>query len=93
MSSGQDLAREVIGRLSRAAGFLNDNERHYDLPIACEAAKETLLRGATRLVAESANRPMLASKSADGTPITVVHRMNITQPGGQKVHSSGKECK
>ena len=93
MSTDEEVAIDIIGRMGRASGFLNDEERKRELPIACAAAKETLLRGAQRLVHEAAGRPILTSKSCDGTPITIVHRSTVHQPGGKAVRSHGRECK
>ena len=92
MSEDLDLAKDVIGRLGRASHFLSDAERKDELGIGCEVAKETLLRGAQHLVASSGRRPMLTSKSCDGTPITVAHRETRHQPKGQKVKTTGRQC-
>ena len=92
-ASGEDSASEVIGRMGRASGFLDDNDRLQTLPKACEVSKEVLLRGAKRLVADSGGRPMVTSKSADGTPITVVHRNTYQLPQGKQVRKSGHACK
>ena len=64
------------------------------MPTACEAAKETLLRGARAFVEEAGHRPMMTSKSCDGTPITVSHRSARKQPGaaGKAVRSAGRSC-
>ena len=58
----------------------------------CEVGKGMLLRGARQLVQEAHHRPMLTSKSCDGTPITVTRRESHTQPSGKKVKTQGKQC-
>ena len=50
-----------------------------------EAGKEVLKDVALQLVARAGGSPMLTSKSADGTPITVVVRTEHSLPSGQKV--------
>ena len=89
----EEVAVEVILRMGQVSGFLDDHDKRSQLPIACEAAKETLVRGAHRLVSEAAHRPMLITKSADGTPITVTHRHTYQQPGGKSVRTAGRQCK
>ena len=93
MASDTETAQDVICRLGRASTFLSGQERKGDLSRACEVAKETLYRGALKMVVASSNRPMLASKSSDGTPITIVHRNIARQPSGKVVHTSGMACK
>ena len=90
MTSDHDKAQEVLGRLGKASGFLSEYDRKVDIAIACEAAKETLLRGAQTFVAASGHRPMLSSKSCGGTPITVCHRSIRQQPWGKYVRSAGR---
>ena len=48
--------------------------------------------GAQAFVSSAGQRPMLSSKSCDGTPITVVHRQTRHQPTGKAVRSQGKQC-
>ena len=60
------------------------------MPLVCEVVKETLLRAAQNLVQDSAGRPMVTSKSCDGTPITVSRTQAVTQPGGKRVRWTGK---
>ena len=92
MSAELDLAREVIGRLGRASGFLDRDESRTELKLGCEVAKETLSRGVQSLVEPAGQRPMLTSKSCDGTPITIVHRETRYQPSGRAVRSEGNQC-
>ena len=71
---------------------MTDNERQIEAPLACEVVKETLLRATQGLVEEAGGRPLLTSKSCDGTPITVAHRRVYHQPGGQNVRRTGRDC-
>ena len=84
-------AQEVVRRLGRASHFTNDSERQIQVPLACEMFKETLLRGARNLLADAAGRPVLTSKSCDGTPITVAHHTYHLQPGGKRVKTVWKQ--
>ena len=86
------MAREVIARLGKASGVLSEAERRYEMPLACEAIKETMLRAAQQLVDDAGGRPIATSKSCDGTPLTIRHRSSLVQPGGKRVRISGKEC-
>ena len=86
------MAQEVSCRLAKASGFLTDDQRLNEMPLACEVAKETLLRGAQQLVEDAKGKPIATSKSCDGTPLTVTHRSSLKQPGGKRVRVSGKEC-
>ena len=91
MTESLELARDVVGRIGRASGFLSDHEWKSEMPLACEVANATLLSGAQALVREAAGRPMVTSKSCDGTPITVTHRATHVQPNGKKVKVSGRK--
>ena len=92
MAEDLQIAIDVLGSLGRASVVMSENERRRDMPAACEVAKETLLRGAQALVAEAGGRPMLSTKSCDGTPITVTHRSSHSQPSGKRVRVSGRQC-
>ena len=91
MAERSESAREVLQRLGKASAFLNDAERQYDAPVACEVFKETLLRGTRALIGDAAGRPLLTSKSCDGTPLTVAHRSVHQLPGGRKVRKTAKQ--
>ena len=90
--AGEEAAEDTIARLGHASGFLSSNAMRDDLSLGCECAKETLLRAAKDLVQEAGGRPMVTSKSCDGTPLTVVHNKTYTQPSGKKVKVSGRAC-
>ena len=92
MSGSADIAQEVIGRLGQTSKSLTDPERKLELALGCEAAKETLLRSARDLVAQAGGKPMLASKSCDGTPIMTMHRVAHQQPHGKKIRTAGRQC-
>ena len=81
-----------LRQLSLPSYFMDDNVRKYEMPVACEAVKEALFRGAQALVEEAGGRPMVTSKSCDGTPITVSHRTYHTQPGGKRIQRKMKSC-
>ena len=92
MSGSADIAQEVIGRLGQTSKSLTDPERKLELALGCEAAKETLLRSARDLVAQAGGKPMLASKSCDGTPIMTMHRVAHQQPHGKNIRTAGRQC-
>ena len=85
------IAHEVLGRLGKASHFMDRDESKTAVPQACEVIKETLRRGAQGLIADAAGRPILTSKSCDGTPITVTHHKTYNQPGGKRVKKVGKQ--
>ena len=58
--------------------------------ILCEAAKRVMKASVKDMVAEAGGKPLLNSKSADGTPTSVVHRHTAKQPSGATVQASGK---
>ena len=90
--SGESLdVAKAIESLAKASGALTVAETRQ-MHRACEVGKAVLQSGAAQLVARAAGFPMLSSKSADGTPITVVTRTEHTLPSGQKVKRSGREC-
>ena len=91
MSEEAAIAHEVMGRLGQTSKALTDSERKTELALGCEVAKETLLRGARALVERAGGRPILTSKSCDGTPLTTVHRSTHQQPQGKKIRSSGRQ--
>ena len=84
-------AHEVLGRLGKASHFMDRDKSKTAVPQACEVIKETLRRGAQGLIADAAGRPILTSKSCDGTPITVSHHKSYSQPGGKRVRKVGKQ--
>ena len=92
MAADGGVAQEVIMRMGKASVFLTDNERRFEIGVACEVAKDTLLRSARQLVDGAGGRPVLTSKSCDGTPITVTHRSVFEQPGGKKIRTTGRQC-
>ena len=80
-----------IATLSRASGALSPNEANAIQKVA-EVGKEVLGSAFQDLVIIVAGSPVLTSKSADGTPITVVKRVDATMPGGKKIRRTGREC-
>ena len=92
MSEDELLTREVLGRFGQASRFLDHHDRKYELGVACEVTKEVLLRGAHDLVREAKGRPMVTSKSCDGTPMSVTHRSSVRQPSGKKIRVAGRRC-
>ena len=56
-----------------------------------EIGKEVLGSSATELIQKVNGSPMLSSKSADGTPISVMHRTEHVLPSGEKVARAGKK--
>jgi len=91
MSSPVETASQTINRLGKASGFLSDADRKRELGLVCEVTKETFLRGAQELVDQVGHRPMLTSKSCDGTPLTVVHRVTHARSSGQRFQTSGRQ--
>ena len=91
MTQLEEVAYEVLNRLGRGSTFMSDYERKTEAPLACEVVKETLLRAARDLIEDAGGRPVLTSKSCDGTPITVAHRSTLVQPGGKRVKRSGRQ--
>ena len=85
-----DRAVTAITRLGRASGFQGDPDR-FATGLACEAAKEMLIRRAKALIGESLGSPVLSSKSCDGTPIRTKFHASGTLPSGKRVKSSGKQ--
>ena len=85
-----DRAVATITRLGRASGFQTDPDR-FATGLACEAAKEMLIRRAKALIGESLGSPVLSSKSCDGTPIRTKFRASGSLPSGKRVKSSGKQ--
>ena len=55
-----------------------------------EIGKEVLGSSATELIQKVNGSPMLSSKSADGTPISVMHRTEHVLPSGEKVVRTGQ---
>eukprot|EP00974_Lingulodinium_polyedra_P049319 4740056-Lingulodinium_polyedra.AAC.1 len=62
-----------------------------EVNIACEAAKEVLMSRFKEVIAKAAHRPLLSSKSSDGTPLHVVKRGVYKMPSGKEVRVSGGE--
>ncbi len=86
------LAIDTLQRLSKASGQLSKPDVRA-LERVCEIGKVVLQHAAQELVSSAANCPMLNSKSADGTPISVVLRHRRQLPSGAIVERSGRECK
>ena len=78
-----------VRELTNTTRSLGKNER-WDLGVACEAAKRALTSGAQELVGSACGLPMLASKSCDGTPISVVNRSSSKLPSGVVARSHGR---
>ena len=91
-SEGSESAHEVVSRLGRASTFMGDHHRQVEMPLGCEVVKETLLRSVQALIDEAGGRPLLTSKSCDGTPLTVTHRTTHTLPNGKRIKKTGKMC-
>ena len=81
---------DCVQRLGKASGVLTVQETR-ELASVCEVAKETLLRGAQGLVEEASGRPILTSKSCDGTPLSVVHRSSRKLQSGRSVRTTGRQ--
>lgn len=84
-------ASAIVESLARSSGALSPGDIRQMFRV-CEAGKETLATAALRLVSRAQGAPMLNSKSADGTPITVVSRTQEALPSGKKVHRAGRTC-
>ena len=83
-------AAAIIQQLSRASACM-DVAQSREAGLACEAGKETLLRGAKEFVRAALGVPVLTSKGSDGTPISVAYRGSRTMPGGaKKVRTQGR---
>jgi hypothetical protein len=80
-----------IESLAKASAALTTEDMRR-LQAVCEAGESTLQSMAAQLVAIAAGSPILNSKTADGTPITVVTRTEHQLPSGQRVIRSGRHC-
>ena len=93
-SLGLSMAMDVpshIRRLADASGMLDkDDLRAIDQ--CAEIGKEVMRASIEQVVKASLGSPILSSKSADGTPITVMKRVCGSLPSGQKIKRSGREC-
>ena len=87
MSGDSESGRDVIERFSKPSRTMSDHERQTELGVACECAKETLRRGAAGLVRDAGGRPLLSSKSCDGTPLTVVRNDSYRMASGKRATS------
>ena len=90
-SAGVDEVTELIQSLSGASHALSRGEQR-DMFQLSTAGQHTLAARVTGLIERAAGSPMLTSKSADGTPITVVHRTRHHLPSGAVVVRSGRTC-
>ena len=84
-------AAELIEPLSKGSGALSRNEQRAMLRCST-AGQHVLADRAPDLVARADGCPMLTSKQADGTPLTVVLKTRHRLPSGQSVVRSGKSC-
>ena len=82
------LAIDTLQRLSKASGQLSEPDVRA-LERISEIGKLVLRHAAQELVSSAANCPMLNSKSADGTPISVVLRHRRQLPSGAIVVLTG----
>ena len=87
----QASAVDSIQRLSHASGSLTKAEMRATDRVA-EVAKEVMLDAGSALVMLAAGRPMLSSKSADGTPVSVAVQQRRYLPSGSVVRRSGRHC-
>ena len=82
-------SQSAIKHWSQASGSLSAKELS-SVASTCEACKEVLHCAVVDLIKASAGRPILNSKSADGTPCSVRVRTQASRPSGSKVTRSGK---
>ena len=80
----------MVESLAQASKTLTKTETR-NLDQLCEAGKETLAIGFKALIADAAGRPVLTTKSADATPISVVKRIASSLPSGSRVVRRGRE--
>lgn len=84
-----DLAASELQRLCHVSGALTKADCRATL-VMCEIGKAVLRKAAGELVADAAGAPILNSKSADGTPISVVLRMRRKMSTGAVLIRSGR---
>ena len=89
MASAED-AFERISALGKTSA-VTDTSGTRQVAVGCEAVKEMLYIAAKDLVADVGNRPMLTSKSCDGTPVRTVHRSTHKLPSGKTVLAHGHQ--
>lgn len=80
-----------VQSLARASGSLSSSEVRETFRCA-EIGKEVLKCSFQALLSAAAGSPILTSKSADGTPISVVHRVSSALPSGHTVRRSGRSA-
>ena len=93
MSDRAELAVAVVDTILRSskgsACLTPSGER--EVAIACEAAKDTLRVAFNDVVHEAQGASLLTTKSADGTPISVMERSMHHLPSGTRFASSGRK--
>ena len=77
--------------LSQASGALSKASDRAVQRIV-EIGKAVWVSGCKELIAKVGKRPMLTSKSADGTPLTAVVHNAFRFPSGSRVRRSGRKC-
>eukprot|EP00974_Lingulodinium_polyedra_P061550 5939991-Lingulodinium_polyedra.AAC.1 len=78
-----------VAEVAKASAVITP-EGARQLGIACEAAKVVLARVYLDILHHNEGKPVLSSKSCDGTPINVVHRDKVKLPSGKTVRATGK---
>ncbi len=88
MSSIEDPAK-MIRALSRPSAVL-DTHQAWETGILSEAVKEVMKRSVRDLVEAARGLPVATSKSCDGTPMRVAHRVSKKLPSGRSVETRGR---
>ena len=81
---------DVIHSLTKPGDSV-DPRRRFEIDVCCEAGKAVLKRGVEDLIADACSFPILTSKSADGTPMSLVHRSKRLLPSGAAVRTQGRQ--
>ena len=89
-SSRDCKATALITELARCSGALTKPQEHR-ITQCCEVSKEVMASKARKMVAGANGMPLLTTKSADGTPVSVRVRYTFQAGRGAPVRRSGKE--
>eukprot|EP00974_Lingulodinium_polyedra_P025734 2486740-Lingulodinium_polyedra.AAC.1 len=79
----------AVQACAKTGSGLSRDEAHLCAQL-CEASKEVCRMSTKRLVGKAADRPLLQSCSADGTPMQVSTRVRQALPGGRVHQRAGK---
>ena len=92
MAQAEGSAQDAIERIKRLAAATNfyDKTAKTEASAACEAAKEMMRRSIRSFLDSVSGLPVLTSKGADGTPLSLVHRSKSSLAGAKDVRSVGK---